>query len=827
MHSADELQLDLSFLASDEDEPIIISNKSEVYYKENGAVVTEFSSKYKDITKSSHSRTDNNRETNVNCSNQSPRVEETDAGDLGDIQRPREEKQLFGSGSESEGKLSKNCNLLKNSDCNGMESQSSGTVQNFGDISSSSQGSDEERTGSTRSYTSSYVTLSEHSLDACSTSCSSKSRDMHESEISRSNSSRSSVRPNSDLASGFRQSRKIEKHRDFLIPLGDTRKIPSPNDFHQVIRRLHNGNLSHRLKSSGRNKTSTEKSSAAIRNIHADIESQVSVSSGGKDSSSVSSLVAVERGTESRTTVQSGSKGNIYVSDVVVVSADTKSQVTMHSGGEVSTHISIPESKDRRSEEQDNFVTSSALENGYEGIATAAESSLHRCREVNKVEFDEIVRYAGCRTRCIANDEENGRHVNDNSNRVPSQMYDNICRNKIHKIVTEEVRIEDKTIIDQSCVCCEGGLKICNYHTNGFILNESNNRPIHDSDFRTTSGSCSRNENYFEERPDEIMRRMELSVNKVSDETESVASDFNRPGRSASYISPIDFENYEDFDKTSGKSAFRYHQLSPANNREVQRDVDSPPAGHHAADRMRRPSAKSDCDAERKIKPSVRRTESRFFSDDSAPDVPLSASEALEAVLYAQRLLCVLERALDRALSSNTDNNNTESSMREPSTRFSARITRRKPRPRSVSPNILRRCNSIDSVRGQTQTEICSDMGHSALGISNTKGANVKQTSDVKPPLACDGVSMRSCCYRDVSPFLSLTPEQLRKQRALLKPATDRRIQGDVIQMLDVADILRNAILRRRTFTDPTDEFVCRTNTSVSEWSLENAWYKQ
>jgi hypothetical protein len=823
VYCADELQLDLSFLAADEDGPTIVGNRSEVCYRENVAIIRELSSKYKDITKSSHSRTDNNGETNVNCSNRSPWLEEVDTDDLGNIQHPREEKQWLGSGSESEGKLSKHCNLLKKSDSNGMGSQSSGTVQNFGDISSSSQGSDEERTGSTTSYTSSYVTLSEHSLDSCSSSCSSKSKDMHESEISRSNSSHSSVRPNSDLASGFRHSKKIGKCRDFIIPVGDTQT----NDFRQVIRRLHNGNLSHRCKSSGHNKMPTEKSSAVTRNVRADIESQVSVSSGGKDSISASSLVAVATGNEPRSRVESGSTGNIFVSDVVTFSAGTESQVTVHSGGESNARLSIPESEDRRSEEPDNFLTSSALENGYEGIATAAESSLHHFREVDEVEFGDIVPYAGCRNRYIANDEENGGYVNDNSNKISSEMCGNYCFHKSHKTATEERRIEEETIMDQSCVCCEGGVSICNYHTNGFILNESSNQPIHDSDFRTNSDNCSRNGNYFEEHPDEIIRCIELSVNKVSDETKSVPSDLNSPATFDNYISRTDFKHYEDFDRTSVKSAFKYHQLPSANNREVQRDVDSPPTGHHAADRMRISSATSDCDAGRKSKLSVKRPESHYFSDDSAPDISLSASEAVEAVLYARRLLCVLERAMDRALSSNTDRSNTESSLRELSTSFSARITRRKQRARSLSPNTLRRCNGIDSVRGQTQTEICPDMDHSALGAdtgtSNTKGTKVKQTSDVKPPLSCDGVSMRSCCYRGASPFLSLTPEQLRKQRALLKPAADRRIQGDVIQILGMADILRNAILRRRTFMDPTDEFVCGTNRSVSELSLENA----
>jgi hypothetical protein len=573
--------------------------------------------------------------------------------------------------------------------------------------------------------------------------------------------------------------------------------------------------MKHKPESRGHNVTSIDESSIVIRDVRADTESRVSVSSGGKESACVSSLFAIDRGTETQSRVQSGSKGNIFVSDVIAVSTDTDSQVTVHSGGKRNASISITEGKDRRNEEPDNFITSSALENGYEGIALAAEPSLHRYREVDEVEFDDIVHYAGCRNRYIANVEENGGHVNDNSNIISSEMCGKYCLNKSEKTAKEERRIEEETIIDQSCVRCVGSVKICSY-TNDFILNESNNPPIHDSDFRTTSDNCSRIENYFKEHADEIMICTELPVNEVSEEAESVLSDLNSPTAPANYVPPTDFEHYVNFVKTSDKCAFQYHQLPSANNKEAHKNVDSTPTRHHAADRMRHSAATSDCDSGRKTKPLVRRPE----SDDSAPDISLLAGEAVEAVICARQLLRVLERALNRAFNSNTDRSNTEVSPWVLSTNFSAGRTRRKQRPRSLSPNILRHFNRIDSVCSQTQTEICSDRDYSALGAdtgeSNTKGANEKQTSDVKPPLSSSGVFMRSCCYRDAAPFLSLSPEQLRKQRALLRPATDRRIQGDV-QLFDMADILRNAISRRRMFIGPTDEFICGSNTSVFE----------
>jgi hypothetical protein len=790
--SADELQLDLSSLTADEEDPTIVSNGSEVYYTETDAVVGELSCKYKDTTKSTHLGSDSNRGTNVNCANQSSWCEEIVTDDFGNIQRPRD------FGTESEYKLNEDPNLLRNADNSNTESESSGTGQNFSDNLSSNHGSDEEQTGSTKSYTrsSSYVTLSEDSDDSCSSPFSATSRDMHKSKLSRCSGNRSSVRPISDLANGFEHNNKITKCRKFTIPVGGTRKGISPNKFQQVVSSLHNGNLSHQPESSEHYKTPTEKSSAAINNLCTAIESRISISSSGKDSFCVSSLAAVSTGSES--------------------------QIGEHSDGKSNACISVPESTSKENEEPINFLTSSALESWYDGTATAAESSLHWCCELNEV--DNNIRFGGCGNRYIAKCEADDENLNDSTNRN-SEICGH-CRHPTAK--TEERPIEGQTRTDLLRVCCAEGMKICNSHTNGFIFKESNNRPIHDSDICTISDDCPRKDNYFEEHPDKIIIGMELSVNKASEEAESVSSNLNSPATSCNYISLTDFERYARFDNTSNNSAFKYQQHLSSNNREVQRNVSSPPVGCHVADKKKCSSAvTSDCDCRRTKKPSVKLPECRYFSDDSAPDVALSAGDALEAVLYARKLLCVLEHALGKAMSSTTDRNNTGVSLREPSMSLSAKITRRKQRPRSLSPNVLRHCNGTVSVYNQTKTQTCSDRDHSALGADtgagNMNGANTKQTSDVKPTLSCDGVFVRGCRYRDESPFLSLSPEQLRKQRALLKPAADRRIQGDVVQMLDMADILRNAISRRRTFMDPTDELICGTNRSVSEWSLENA----
>jgi hypothetical protein len=784
------------------------------------------SNQYKDAPKSTHSGSNNVGGTDTSCGNRSPWCEEIDTGDLPSIQNNRKVNRWLGSGRELEGKLGGNRDLLKNPDSNSLEPQSSDTVQIFSDVASSSQRSGDERNGGTRSCNSSYITLSEHSVDSCSSACSSRSREMHVSGTSRSNSSHSSVKPNSDLANCFGHSNKTAKYRRFIMPARGTSKRQSPNDVQQVMRSLPDRNLSHKPESSGRNKKATESSSEVISSISSDIKSQVRVSSGGKNNVCESNLAAVNTGTEPQTKVHFDSMENILFSDVIAVSKGTESQATVPSGGEDNARDSIRETVERSSEYTDNLVTSSTLENGYEGSATGAELSPNRYNGVDEIEFDDTVLYAGCGNRYIANDEASDE--NGDTNRCSSELCGRYYLNKCHKTATEERPIEEETIIDQSCVCCSGGMKICYYHADGFILHDSYNRPIHKSDFCTTSDNCSGNEHCFEEHSDEIVKCMGLSENKVSGEAESIPSGLNSPATSEDCISPTDFEREADFDNTLASSSFKQHQLASANNEEVQRNVDCPPIGCHAVSRMRRPSALTrDCDFGRRTKPLVERHESRYSSGEAAPDMSLSAGEAMSAVLYARKLVSILEHALDRALSFNTDHRNTESAFRDPSTSFPADNTIRMQRPRSLSPNILRRCDGIDPAHRQTITGTCSDKNHTAsdanTGTSNTTGANAKQTSDVKPPLSCSGACMRSCFYRGSSPFLSLSPEQLRKQRALLKPVTDRRVYGDAVQMLDMAVILRDAISRRREFMEPSDEFICGTNKSVSEWSLENA----
>jgi hypothetical protein len=103
------------------------------------------------------------------------------------------------------------------------------------------------------------------------------------------------------------------------------------------------------------------------------------------------------------------------------------------------------------------------------------------------------------------------------------------------------------------------------------------------------------------------------------------------------------------------------------------------------------------------------------------------------------------------------------------------------------------------------------------------EGVIQKEICDVKPQFSCDGVGRRRSSSVDAPPLLIVSAEELRKQKTLLKPVTHRGVHGSLAKVVDMADVLRSTISRRRKFLDPSDEFICENNRSDSEYSLENA----
>jgi hypothetical protein len=198
----------------------------------------------------------------------------------------------------------------------------------------------------------------------------------------------------------------------------------------------------------------------------------------------------------------------------------------------------------------------------------------------------------------------------------------------------------------------------------------------------------------------------------------------------------------------------------------------------------------------------------------------------MEAVICARQLVCVLERALDRTLSWNTKETNMDSSMGKSSSSFPSNSTRRKQRSNSLSPNVLRLCKESDSACSSATIEFRLDGKHSVLdngsATGKKEGVNQKEICAVKTHFSRDGVGRRRHSCVDAPPLLIVSAEDLRKQRTLLKPVNDRGGHGSVAQVVDMADVLRSTISRRRKFLDPSDEFVCGNNSSDSECSLEN-----
>jgi hypothetical protein len=493
-------------------------------------------------------------------------------------------------------------------------------------------------------------------------------------------------------------------------------------------------------------------------------------------------------------------------------STDTESWVTVSSSGSTGS----------RSEDPNNLVISCTLENEYKRHTTAKESPTDQCglADDNKREFDDVVYYAHLQTRCITSEEADDNAGDYNSNISP-EFCDNHCLDGGHETPSGERIIKEEIITEQLCLCSEGSMKTCACLPNGFKSHESNNRSILDSDFCSTSSfRYSKSGSRLDEQSGEISAGMDISSQNVVsavEEPESVSSCTNNRAPSADCVS---LTNLEDFNGTLDNSDVKCHQLSLDNNKELLKNVYSEPI-HHATNRVRSSSVLSrDCESERRAKFLLECLESGYFPNGSLPDVTLSAGEVTEAVKIARQLVCILECALDRVLPSSTNNASTESSLEKSSSSFSANTTRRKQRSRSLSPNILRDFERTDSTCCPSKTELRSDREHiisdADNGTSDKKKVNLEFICDVKHH------DTRRFCHRDVPALLHVTPDQLQKQRTLLKPVSDRRLHGSIVQVLDVADILKNAILRRREVMNPSDEFICGTNRSVSEWSLDD-----
>jgi hypothetical protein len=775
-YCTEEFKLDLSSLAADEDELIITNNESEICYREFDTVFNESNNECRGATEDNHVNNNNSVKSNGNGEHRNSCSKAIEIGDTDNIESAGKAIRLLDCDKESEDKLrSQNQDFSTNTDSSTTESRYSDRGRISSDIFCSNQSFGDERSGSTGSYlsgSSSYVTLSEYSVDSCSSASSLRSRKSHQREISTSNGNNYSREPSGDLSNNIIDKKNKVEQRSVELA------VESPikgNGIQQLTRSLPNENLSRNPEKSRQVETSNQKSSGVITNSNMVTELQIPLSCGGEDNACASNSFSV-----------------------------------------------ITEG---RSEKPDNFIISSMCKNANGISTTSVEQLTEQCVEVNerKYELNNVNSYVNFENKYIASDKASDNVENDDIVSKSSKLYGQYYLNKGHEIQTEERIIEGEA--EQVCLCCAAGnMKIHSCLSNSFLLHESNTQSSYHSAFCDTSARCSGSKGHFDEKPVENA----ACVDKTSQNTfsarvkaEPASSGLKSPQSCGNYVSLTNLEKDEDYGDTFHRCNAKY-QVLPGYKRMLKQDLYSSPIRPHTPNTVESLSVMtSDCESGRRSGHLLERLDSGYF-----PDISLPAGEFMEAVICARKLVCVLERALDRTLSWNTNDRNIDSSVGKSSASSPRNSTRRKERSNSLSPSILRRCKETDSACSSTVIEFRPDGKHSVLDTDSAagkqEGVNPKEICHVKPPFSCDGVGTPSCSYVDVPPLLIVSAEELQKQRTLLKPATDRVVHGTVVQVVDMADILRSTIFRRRKFLDPSDEVICGNNRQVSESSLEN-----
>jgi len=776
-YCTEQFQLDFSFLAADEEELIVTNKASEMYYGEHDIVFKESSNQSREATKQNQVEKKDSAKSNGNGNNKNSNSEAIETDEL---ESAGKAIRLLDSDEDSEDELqSENQSFSTNADSSTMESQHSERGRNSSELISSNQSFGDEGSGSTRSCLSgrsSCISLSEYSADSCSSTSSLKSRKSHQREIL-SDVSNSSTEKSGDLPNKISEKNNKVEYRNVGLAVGSSIQ---GNGIQQITRSFPEENLSRNPENSRQVETSNQKSSGVITN---------------------SNMV-----TELQDAPACGSKDNACASDSFSVSTEG------------------------RSEETHNFVTSSTCNNAKGISTTTLESLTDQCIQENerKRELNNLISYVNFENKCIASDKTSDNVDNDNT-KSKSTNYDHSFLNKVHEIQIKGRVIEEERKTEHTCLCSgAGNTKICSSPSNSFLLRESNIRSSYNSDFYDTNARCSGRKGNFDENPGEYVASVDIiSQDKFSatGQSEPGSSGLKNPPSARNYVSLTNSLNDEDYDEKSYGCNENCHVLNGTYQMPNQ-DSYSSPTRSHTPDTVESVSVMTcDCESGRTSRRLLECLDSRYF-----PDISFPAGEVMEAVMCARQLVCVLERALDRTLSWNTKETNTDSSVGKSSSSFPADSTRRKQRSNLLSANALRLCKESDSACSSATIELRLDGKHSVLdngsATGKKEGVNQQEICDMKPQFSRDGVGRRRYSCSDAPPLLIVSAEELRKQRALLKPVADREVLGSVAQVVDMADVLRSTISRRRKFLDPTDEFICGNNRSDSECSLENVCYQ-
>ena len=255
-------------------------------------------------------------------------------------------------------------------------------------------------------------------------------------------------------------------------------------------------------------------------------------------------------------------------------------------------------------------------------------------------------------------------------------------------------------------------------------------------------------------------------------------------------------------------------QITPSNNtpkssnRSHSATVQSAPQT-----RSRVPSGVTcSCNSGRETKLLIEHLESGYFPDMSLPDIPMTAADIMEAVLYARQLVRVLERALHKALSFSENLSKSDSRR----SCFTTNDSNKK-RCRSLSPKMLRYCCPVESPQSKDfNLQNRGNVSDIKCVSGSCTNLHLGETED-KGPHKYDYMMKYKKYYPRV------TADELQKQKDLLKPPTERVFQQTISQVYDTADILKNIICRRRKVIEPPDGFVSDANRSVSNWSLDSS----
>lgn len=772
-YCTEDFQLDFSFLAADEEERIVTNKAGEIYYREHDIVFKESSNQSRETTKQNHAEKDDSVKSNGNGGNKNSYSE---AMETDDVESAGKAIRLLDSDKDSEDELqSENQSSSTSADNSTMESQYSERGRISSELVSSNQSFGDEGSGSTRSCfsgRSSCVSLSEYSVDFCSSTSSLKSRKSHQREIL-SAASNSSRETSGDLSSKISEKNNKVEYRNIELAMESSMK---EKDIQQITRSFPEENLIRNPENSRQVEASYQKSSGVITNSNMVTELQVAPSC--------------------------GSENNVCAS------------------------YSFSVSTEGRSEEIHTFINSSTCKSA-EGISTTfIEPLSDQCVQESerKRELNNTISYVNFENKYMTSDKKSDNVDNDKTKSKSSTNYGHSFLKKVHEIQTKGKVIEEERKAEHPCLCSgAGNSKICSSPSNSILLRESDNRSSYNSSFCDTNARCSGRRSHDEEKPGEYVAGVDIiSQNKFSTTVkyEPGSSGLISPPSAGNYVSLTNSRNDEDCDEKFYSCNENCRVLN-GNYQTPKEDFYSPPIRSHTPNTVESLSVMTcDCESGRTSRRLLECIDSRYF-----PDISFPAGDVMEAVICARQLVCVLERALDRTLSWNTKETNTDSSKGKSSSSFTSNSTRRKQRSNSLSPNV-RLCKESDSVCSSATIEFRLDGKHSVLDSGSTtgknEGVNQKEICDVKPHFSRDGVGRRRRSCVDAPPLLIVSAEELRKQRTLLKPVTDRGSHGSVAQVVDMADVLRSTISRRRKFLDPSDEFICGNNGSDSERSLEN-----